>query len=198
MAAGYFRNFPIEVFEFNGEKFSLEDLTRKVVYSPKAFDNGVQIEELLLTGERPDVLAHILYGDSNLWWTFFVVNNITMNDWPMSDEELEDYMAAIWTPWQLEQPYEYLDDDGKSIPPVGWKRFVADGKEIYYGFNPNEFNNPNPVHRLTKSRGELITRREHYIRKNESLKKIFVIRRTFIKDFTDDFRRKLLGNVELY
>lgn len=197
MAAGYFRNFPIEVFEFDGLKYSLEDLTRKVVYSPEAFDNGVQIEELALTGERPDVTAHLLYSDSNLWWTFFVVNNKTINDWPMSDDELEDYMASQWTPWQLAQPYEYLDSDGKSIPPAGWKRFTADGKEIYYGFNPNEFLNPAPVQRITKSNGELITLREHLIRENDAKKTIYVIRKTFIKDFIDDFVKKLLGNVEL-
>ena len=195
MAAGYFRNFPIESFEFDGERYSLEDLTRKVVYSPQAFDNGVQIEELNLTGERPDIAAHLLYSDSNLWWTFFVVNNITMNDWPMTDEELDDYMASQWTPWQLMQPYEYLDSDGKSIPPTGWKRFEADGREIYYGFNPDQFNNPNPVRRLTKSNGELITLREHLIRENDSKKSIFMIRKTFIKDFVEDFVKKLRSEI---
>nr|CAI3971256.1 baseplate wedge subunit [Ochrobactrum phage ORM_20] len=195
MAAGYFRNFPVETFEFDGDRYSLEDLTRKVVYSPEMFDNGVQIEQILLTGERPDMLAHILYSDSNLWWTFFVVNNITMNEWPMSEEEMDDYMNSFFTPWQLEQTKEHIDENGVTVPSVGWKYFKADGKDVYHGFNPSQFNNPNPVGLQTGSNGERITLREYLHRRNDARKKIFVIRRTFIKDFVDDFIKKLKGEI---
>lgn len=197
MALGYFRNFPIEIFEFDGERYSLEDLTRKVVYRPENFDNGVQIDELLLTGERPDMLAHILYSDSNMWWSFFVVNNITINDWPMSDDELDHYMSSVYTEWQLAQVVEYIGDDGTSLPPYGWKDFVADGKTIYYGFNPNQFKSPNPIRKISQSNGEPITLREKLIRENEARKKIWVIKPIFQKEFRQDFITRLLGTKSL-
>ncbi|QIW87876.1 baseplate wedge component [Agrobacterium phage OLIVR5] len=193
MAIGFFRNFPIEVFEFDGERYSLEDLTRKVAYRGEDFDNGVLVEELLLTGERPDTLAHILYNDSNLWWTFFVVNNITINEWPMEDNELDRMMYSKYTEWQLMQPYEYLDSDGKSIPPAGWYSFEADGKEIFYGFDKTQFKSDMPIRKITGSNGEMITLREHIIRENEAKKKIWIIRQQFIGEFRDDFIKRISG-----
>ena len=45
-------------------------------------------------GQRPDVLAQDLYGDSELDWVILTTNNITniRDQWPLDHNDLHDYM----------------------------------------------------------------------------------------------------------
>lgn len=191
---GYFRNFNVESFTFDGSTYSLEDLTRRVVFEAGEFDNGVMVEELLLTGERPDQLAHMIYGDSNLWWIVFIINNITANDWPLSDDELQIEMEKKYTRWELEQTYGHFNPH--RVPSVGWSYFEADGKKIDYSFNKDEFNNPNPNFRISNSNGERRTLRQQLETINEQKRRVKVLRKQFVRDFLNDFQKRIRADVD--
>lgn len=46
-------------------------------------------------GERPDIVSQRLYGTTQYYWTFFIINDFLhdgLASWPMSQEKLHDYM----------------------------------------------------------------------------------------------------------
>ena len=48
-------------------------------------------------GARPDIVSQKLYGNSQFHWTFFLVNDFLhdgIGSWPMSQEDLMDYMKT--------------------------------------------------------------------------------------------------------
>ena len=56
-------------------------------------------------GETPEIIAHKLYGDSELHWMIMLVNNIVdrYHDWPMSTNQFNSYLNQ-----------KYVDADGNS------------------------------------------------------------------------------------
>ena len=90
MATGFFKHIPNIVYDFksDGKYYRAKDLFRKVgVWSYLQEDISGYEYHRISEGERPDVVATKLYGDSTLYWTFFLVNeNLQdLNDWPKSN-----------------------------------------------------------------------------------------------------------------
>ena len=97
MAQGFFKHIPNINYDFksDGKYYQAKDLFRKVStwsYLQEAVSgyNYYRITQ----GERPDVVASKLYGDSTLYWTFFLVNENLQdfNDWPKSAQYFNKYM----------------------------------------------------------------------------------------------------------
>ncbi|AKE44641.1 putative base plate wedge component [Sinorhizobium phage phiM9] len=191
----FFKQYPTSSFEFDGKTFTLEDLTRKVIFEPKAFSNFSYIYDIDISDSRPDVVSHLLYGNVNYWWTFFIINGITMNEWPMTDEELDDWMTERYTDFQLAQVKRYVTDEGEEVQEYGFPTFVADGKLINYAFQSENFLNGNL--RMTKSRHNRQTLREYLTEHNDNRKKIKAVRAEFIGRFFDDFRKRIKAEVDL-
>lgn len=67
-------------------------------------------------GERPDVVSHRLYGTSDFYWTFFVVNEFLHDGykvWPMSQEQVYEYIKQHYEGYAVTtRPYMQLDSDG--------------------------------------------------------------------------------------
>jgi hypothetical protein len=139
----------------------------------------------------------MLYGDSNLWWVPFIVNNITPNEWPIDDTDIIDYLSTRYTRWEMEQVLYYVNDKGERVPAVGWQEFVADGQVIKYHFNRgDDFLSPSPIGNATTSRWTPVTVREDFERTNEKRRRIFVIRKDFIHDFVLDFQKRLTSDID--
>ena len=97
MADGFFKHIPNIEYDFksDGRLFEAKDLFRKVStwsYLQEGITgyNYYRVTE----GERPDVVAARLYGDSTLYWTFFLVNENLQdfNDWPKSNQQFIRFM----------------------------------------------------------------------------------------------------------
>jgi len=98
MSNKYFANFPEIQYEFaNGTFTTIKDIFRKA----KIDSNNIQslinytvyeIQE----GDRPDVVASRLYGDGDLYWTLFLVNESLgqMSDWYRDTITYEGYMKT--------------------------------------------------------------------------------------------------------
>ncbi len=90
MPQGFFKHIPNIEYDFksDGKFYQAKDLFRKVstwsyLQEAVAGYSYYRVTE----GERPDVVASRLYGDSTLYWLFFLVNeNLQdLNDWPKSN-----------------------------------------------------------------------------------------------------------------
>jgi len=97
MAQGFFKHIPDIVYDFksDGTYYRAKDLFRKVSTWSYLQEGVSGYSYFRITeGERPDVVASKLYGDSTLYWTFFLVNENLQdfNDWPKSNQLLEKYI----------------------------------------------------------------------------------------------------------
>jgi len=97
MAQGFFKHIPNIIYDFksDGEFYLAKDLFRNFsVWS--YLQEGITGYNYyrIIDGERPDVTAAKLYGDSTLYWTFFLVNENLQDfsDWPKSQILFERFM----------------------------------------------------------------------------------------------------------
>lgn len=192
--SSYFGQFPVETFEFDGEKYDLEDVTRRVHFLSNPFVNYSYIKEVFIDDNRPDVASYNIYSSPNYWWTFFLINNITMNDWPLSDEELEDKMSK-YTEFQLNSPVEFVDDSGIQTPRFSFKSFEVDGVTQFHQFNPDSA--LNPYVKMSRTDSEPVTLREKMQKDNDSRKRIRCVKREFIGQFFNDFRSRIKSRIDL-
>ena len=97
MAQGFFKHIPNIQYDFKSDgKFSqAKDLFRKVSVWNYLKEGVAGYSYYRITeGERPDVVAAKLYGDSTLYWLFWLVNeNLQdLSDWPKSQRLFEKYI----------------------------------------------------------------------------------------------------------
>lgn len=92
----YFQNFPMTQYDlyFDGQKSEVVDIFR-IVKVKNQFKDDVTFYTYydIQDGERPDVVSTRLYGSSNYYWTFFMVNDNLVNtyaDWPLSTTGLQE------------------------------------------------------------------------------------------------------------
>ena len=98
----YFENFP-KVFYLFGEEESpvlFQQLTRYVDMIDILRDTtGAYIEYEIRDGDRPDTLAHRLYGKSEYDWTFFLMNErLREQGWPKTLQQLYTYAQNTMFP----------------------------------------------------------------------------------------------------
>tara|TARA_Y100001937_G_C7131478_1_gene337644 strand:- start:367 stop:1182 length:816 start_codon:yes stop_codon:yes gene_type:complete len=94
----FFKQFPKIEYDFNrtGAITEMLDIFRSVRPLPDLVDNfsGYRFYEVI-NGERPDVVSQRIYGTTDFYWTFFIVNDFLHDGyraWPMSQEDLYAYI----------------------------------------------------------------------------------------------------------
>ena len=95
--SGFFKHIPEIAYDFksDGKYIIAKDLFRKVSTWSYLREGVTGYSYFRITeGERPDSLAAQLYGDSTLYWLFFLVNEDLqdLSDWPKSQELLMKYV----------------------------------------------------------------------------------------------------------
>ena len=78
----------------DGKIITIKDFFRKAKIETNAVDSIIEYQYYeILDGERPDVVASKLYGDGDLHWTFWLVNDFdNYYDWFMGQETFGNYM----------------------------------------------------------------------------------------------------------
>ena len=97
MAIGFFKHIPNINYDFksDGKFYQAKDLFRKVSVWNYLQEGVAGYSYYRITeGERPDVVAAKLYGDSTLYWTFWLVNENLQDhsDWPKSQQLFEKFL----------------------------------------------------------------------------------------------------------
>jgi hypothetical protein len=97
----FFRNFPTVAYNFGNETFdtTFHNLTTYIDLIDQIADDASFYEKYYIQdGQRPDVLSYELYGTSDFYWTFFLLNSdLRKQGWPMSSLEVYD-AAKLYYP----------------------------------------------------------------------------------------------------
>ena len=94
----YFKQFPTLNYDFdrNGILQKVVDIYRSArPLSTYLDDINAYSLYSIKNGERPDIVSQRLYGTTQYYWTFFVINEFLHDGlaaWPMSQEKLHAYM----------------------------------------------------------------------------------------------------------
>lgn len=121
----YFSNFNPTLYKFgNNTGYSLfTNLTQYVDLFDEIKDRDLFLDDYTVPqNERPDQTAFKIYGTTDYYWTFFLVNDhIRENGWPLTVNEVHTaaqkrYPHRMVTV-ALQQPdvIDYYDDDNKPI-----------------------------------------------------------------------------------
>lgn len=89
----YFRNFPLIPYFFGNEisATQFQNLTSYIDLIDQVADDASFYEKYeIRDGERPDALSYKLYGTSEYYWMFYLLNeNIRRQGWPLTLQELQ-------------------------------------------------------------------------------------------------------------
>jgi len=89
----YFRNFPLIPYFFGNEisATQFQNLTSYIDLIDQVADDASFYEKYeIKDGERPDALSYKLYGTSEYYWMFYLLNeNIRRQGWPLTLQELQ-------------------------------------------------------------------------------------------------------------
>jgi len=108
----YFSNFPSIVYDATGN-FDFKvvtNLLRRVALRQKVSADVLVFDYYdVKDGETPEIIAHKLYGDSELHWVILLINNITdrYHQWPKS-----------YTQWLSFLEEKYPTDPAASTPLI--------------------------------------------------------------------------------
>ena len=99
MAAGnYFKNFRFAEYKF-GDNTNI-DLFNNITQYVDLIDqvrNNISFTEKynILSGDRPDVVSHKLYGTMDYYWTFYLMNeHVRLSGWPLNNDEILDQLKS--------------------------------------------------------------------------------------------------------
>lgn len=112
----YFRNLPDILYPSLDRGSSSHDFTRiknffKRAYIPEQLlSQYTAFEDYKIIGDdRPDVVSHKYYNNSNYDWIIFITNNIqnVRSEWPMTQSDLNKYLLDKYTEQELSQVHHY-------------------------------------------------------------------------------------------
>lgn len=134
--SNYFNAFPKILYLFGDEKtpVAYQDLSSFNSYINEISEEiSAYIEYEISDFERPDSLAHKLYGNSEYDWTFFSINdNIRESGWPLSLQDAFDLATkSLYKDWTCKIQFEFNSADSAStlanLYPVGQKVKLTGG-----------------------------------------------------------------------
>ena len=115
----YFSYFPTISYDVRGKKnnIRLDVITNVLVRNRKKLDvtdRAVFEMYFIQDGDRPDTLAHQVYGDSTLHWIIMYANYITdpYYDWPLTYFDLQKYIVKKYADINAVHHYEVVDNAG--------------------------------------------------------------------------------------
>ena len=93
----YFESFPTIFYDANGDGTvkDVKNLLRRVGLRAVVRSNVLLFDTYeVKEGETPEIIAHKLYGDSNLHWIILMINEITdrYHQWPMTVPQFLDFI----------------------------------------------------------------------------------------------------------
>lgn len=96
----FFTNFPLVAYNFGNEnsQAAFQNLTTYIDIIDQLSDQiGVYTEIVIPNGERPDVLSQNLYGTTDYYWQFYLLNEkLRTQGWPFTPSEVYDYLKLYY------------------------------------------------------------------------------------------------------
>lgn len=169
-----FSKLPLTEYRFSQDNWlQVRNIFIKLGLLESLRDNPAFLTTFTLnSAERADVLAHRLYGDSNLFWTLYLVNDIVdPSDWIMDDNILARYVKA-----KYENPMEthHVTND------AGTSRIINNG---------SPFGTVDMKHDTTRNMS--LSNQQYEEEANERRRTVRAIRKEYMNAFLIDVERKL-------
>ena len=213
---GYFRELPNIFYQSPlGHRKSTKEFVniKNIFRRTKLFDylsnNATLFNKYIIEdGDRPDTIAENLYDNSELDYIVVLVAGITniTHQWPVQDFQIynialekygsEENMNAV----HHYETFEIKDDTSRQILPPNLivdETFKIDGSSLRFGSNRftlvseagnNQLDDKNEYTVTTDNIARPVTNYEFEINENEKLRKIDVLRNSYLTKFIDDFK----------
>jgi len=102
----YFKNFPLIKYKFgnNEESVFYKDASVYVDLIDQISDNiSYYTNFTIVDGERPDTLSYKLYGTSDYYWTFFLLNEgLRESGWPLSQGKVYEFVEEVYPNYAIQ------------------------------------------------------------------------------------------------
>lgn len=96
----FFQNFPLIDYRFGDEinPALFQNISVYIDLIDQIVDDGSFYEKYTIQdGERPDTLSYKLYGTTDYYWTFFLLNeHIRQQGWPLTVQDLYTYSRLYY------------------------------------------------------------------------------------------------------
>ena len=168
----YFKSFPVIPYDSVGD-LQFKDVTnllRRVGLRAKLKSNTSLYDTYdVKEGETPEIIAHKLYGDTQLHWIILLINDITdrYHQWPMSGGQFLDYLNDKYSNPDAIHHYETTQTSGDTKVKIEVFNEVDD--DAYTGLTP-------------------ITNREYEEDRQDKLRSIRLIDPKFVGQFVTEFQ----------
>ena len=175
----YFKSFPVIPYDSKGD-LQFKDVTnllRRVGMRTKLKTNTFLYDTYSVKeGETPEMIAHKLYGDSELHWIVLLVNEITdrYHQWPMSGMQFLDYINDKYSNPDGIHHYETTQTSGDTKIKIEVENDVDE--DAYTGLT-------------------LITNREYEQNEQDKKRKVRLVDPNFIGQFVDEFEKLMKESI---
>jgi len=161
---------------------------RRYKVNDDVFSNAVYFKKYSIReGERPETLAHKLYGNVFYDWVILLTNNMVnaQYDWPLNNYELYQTLES-----EYDDPYSEIHHyETAAIGQYGAGLHVD---ETFYN-GQHKVNIDDTI--TLKNGNEIcspITVAEYYSRENEKKREIYILKKSYLRSFVNDFRKQNL------
>ena len=168
----YFSSFPVIPYDSKGD-LQFKDVTnllRRVGMRTKLKTNTFLYDTYnVKEGETPEMIAHKLYGDSQLHWIILLVNEITdrYHQWPMTGGQFLDYLNDKYSNPDGIHHYETTQTSGDTKVKIEVENDVDE--DAYTSLTP-------------------ITNREYEENEQDKRRQIRLVDPSFVEQFVDEFK----------
>ena len=175
----YFKSFPVIPYDSKGD-LQFKDVTnllRRVGMRTKLKTNTFLYDTYSVKeGETPEMIAHKLYGHSELHWIVLLVNEITdrYHQWPMSGMQFLDYINDKYSNPDGVHHYETTQTSGDTKIKIEVENDVDE--DAYTGLT-------------------LITNREYEQNEQDKKRNIRLVDPNFIGQFVDEFEKLMKESI---
>ena len=171
----YFNSMPKIYYDSQNNKNPkvVTNLLRRVGVRAKIKTNIALFDTYRVkAGETPEIIAHKLYGDSELHWIVMLMNNVTdrYHDWPMNFSQFNTYLQE-----------KYVDSDGNST-----------ASEVHHYEIEQESGNTKTKIEVTDltnyPTASTVTNYEYEQRRQDELRQIRLIDPQYVDDFIREYK----------
>lgn len=171
---------PNQVYDIDGEKHILTNLSATVIISKTTRENSILfLDYEIVDGETPRTLADRIYDDGSLYWVILMINGMTnsVEDWPKTNNELYDWAGRAFTESQLYDEVVYVDASG-NITDIEGVKFL--NGQMQSGITDEEVIRNNQL--------EPLTRMDYLVLENDSKRSIKIIDPDYVQQFVSSVR----------
>ena len=169
----YFGSFPVIPYDSKGDlKFKdVTNLLRRVGIRTKLKSNALLYDTYnVKEGATPEMIAHKLYGDSELHFVIMLINDITdrYHQWPMSLPQFQEFINDKYDDPDGIHHYESTQTSGDTKVKI--EVFNEVDSDAYTGLTP-------------------ITNREYEENEQDKKRQIRLLDPSYIEQFVDEFEK---------